>query len=32
LRVRVRDDDKQRAQALMQETQTDTAMFLVRLD
>lgn len=32
LRVRVRDDDKQRAQALMQETQTEAGMFLVRLD
>ncbi|HEV2987278.1 MAG TPA: septal ring lytic transglycosylase RlpA family protein, partial [Candidatus Angelobacter sp.] len=32
LRVRVRDDDKQRAQALMQETNIDMAMFLVRLD
>lgn len=32
LRVRVRDDDKQRAQALIQETNIDTAMFLVRLD
>jgi len=32
LRVRVTEDDKQRAQALMQETQTDTPMFLVRLD
>jgi hypothetical protein len=28
----VTDDDKQRAQALIQETHTDTSMFLVRLD
>jgi len=32
LRVRVTDDDKQRAQALMQETHTDAGIFLVRLD
>jgi len=32
LRVRVVDDDKQRAQALIQETHTDAGMFLVRLD
>lgn len=32
LRVRVSEDDKQRAEALMQETKTDTPMFLVRLD
>jgi rare lipoprotein A len=32
LRVRVTDDDKQRAQTLMQETVTDAGIFLVRLD
>lgn len=32
LRVRVSEDDKQRAQALMQETHSETPMFLVRLD
>ena len=32
LRVRVTDDDKQRAQALMQETHTDAGIFLVLLD
>ena len=32
LRIRVTGDDKQRAQALIQETQTDAGMFLVRLD
>jgi rare lipoprotein A len=32
LRVRVAEDDKQRAEELMQETHTDAAMFLVRLD
>ncbi len=32
LRVRVSEDDKQRAQALMQETHTEFPMFLVRLD
>jgi rare lipoprotein A len=32
LRVRVAEDDKRRAEELMQETHTDAAMFLVRLD
>jgi rare lipoprotein A len=32
LRVRVAEDDKRRAEELIQETQTDAAMFLVRLD
>ncbi len=32
LRVRVSEDDKQRAQALIQETHSDAPMFLVRLD
>ncbi len=32
LRVRVAEDDKRRAEEVMQETQTNAAMFLVRLD
>jgi rare lipoprotein A len=32
LRVRVAEDDKRRAEELIQETHTDAAMFLVRLD
>lgn len=32
LRIRVAEDDKQRAQALMRETHTDAGMYLVRLD
>jgi rare lipoprotein A len=32
LRVRVAEDDKDRAQALMRETHTDAGMYLVRLD
>jgi rare lipoprotein A len=32
LRVRVAEDDKRRAEEVMQETQTTAAMFLVRLD
>lgn len=32
LRVRVVQDDKKRAEELIQETQTDTGMYLVRLD
>jgi rare lipoprotein A len=32
IRVRVAQDDKKRAEQVMQETQTDTGVFLVRLD
>ncbi|HLJ90692.1 MAG TPA: septal ring lytic transglycosylase RlpA family protein [Candidatus Angelobacter sp.] len=32
LRIRVADDDKQRAESLMKETHTDAGMYLVRLD
>lgn len=32
LRVRVAEDDKKRAEELIQETQTDAGIFLVRLD
>jgi peptidoglycan lytic transglycosylase len=32
LRIRVAEDDKQRAESLMRETHTDAGMFLVRLD
>ena len=32
LRVRVADDDKHRAESVMQETQTDTGMYLMRMD
>ena len=32
LRIRVADDDKKRAQSLIQETETDAGVYLVRLD
>jgi len=32
LRVRVADDDKHRAESVMQETHTDTGMYLLRMD
>jgi rare lipoprotein A len=32
LRIRVADDDKNRAQELMRETRTDAGMYLVRID
>lgn len=32
LRVRVADDDKHRAESVMQETQTDTGIYLLRMD
>jgi hypothetical protein len=32
LRIRVAEDDKQRAQEVMRETHTDASVYLVRLD
>jgi hypothetical protein len=32
LRVKVADDDRHRAESVMQETQTDAGMYLMRMD